>query len=65
MIYNQATMAHLISLLLILFEKNKREKQDRKVSISVPSCKGNPLQGCGRPWYRGYGTAQEQRTLAI
>ena len=22
--------------------------------MSVPSCKGTPLQGCGRPWYRGY-----------
>ena len=33
--------------------------------MSVPSCKGTPLQGCGRPWYTGYGTAQEQRTLAI
>ena len=30
--------------------------------MSVPSCKGTLLQGCGRPWYRGYGTTQEQRT---
>ena len=33
--------------------------------MSVPSCKGTRLQGSGRPWYRGYGTTQEQRTLAI
>ena len=30
--------------------------------MSVPSCKGTLLQGCGKPWYRGYGTTQEQRT---
>ena len=41
--------------------KSKGKKQDRRVSMSVPSCKGTLLQGSGRPWYRGYGTTQEQR----
>ena len=40
----------------------REKKQDRKVCMSVPSYKGTRLQGCGRPWYRGYGTTQEQRT---
>ena len=40
----------------------KGKKQDSKASMSVPSCKGTLLQGCGKPWYRGYGTTQEQRT---
>ena len=33
--------------------------------MSVPLCKVTPLQVCERPWYIGYGTAQEQRTLAV
>ena len=26
--------------------------------MSVPSCNGTLLQGCGKPWYRGYGTTR-------
>ena len=32
-----------------------QKRKDRKESMSAPSCKGTPLQECGRPWCRGYG----------
>ena len=45
--------------------KSKRKKHDMKVIMSVSSRKGIQIQECGRPYYRGCGRTQEQRTLSI